>query len=72
MIGTIKLYEPKRKLFSTINMSMAQGIAQLLSSQILYGEYQQKQILLSRAEIKLLQAQVNPHFCLTHSIPSVR
>jgi len=62
VIGTIKLYEPKRKLFSTINMSMAQGIAQLLSSQILYGEYQQKQILLSRAEIKLLQAQVNPHF----------
>lgn len=62
VIGTIKLYEPKRKLFSTINMSMAQGIAQLLSSQILYGEYQEKQILLSRAEVKLLQAQVNPHF----------
>ncbi|OXX70004.1 sensor histidine kinase [Vibrio sp. V03_P4A6T147] len=62
VIGTIKLYEPKRKLFSTINMSMAEGIAQLLSSQILYGEYQQKQILLSRAEIKLLHAQVNPHF----------
>lgn len=62
VIGTIKLYERKRKLFSTINMSMAQGIAQMLSSQILYGEYQQKQILLSRAEIKLLHAQVNPHF----------
>ncbi|MBF8999191.1 sensor histidine kinase [Vibrio nitrifigilis] len=62
VIGTIKMYEPRRKLFSTINMSMAQGIAQLLSSQILYGEYQQKQMLLSRAEIKLLQAQVNPHF----------
>ncbi|MCW8335197.1 sensor histidine kinase [Vibrio sp. SCSIO 43135] len=62
VIGTIKLYEPKRKLFSTINMSMAEGIAQLLSSQILYGDYQQKQILLSQAEIKLLHAQVNPHF----------
>lgn len=62
VVGTIKLYEPKRKLFSTVNMSMAQGIAQLLSSQILYGEYQQKQNLLSQAEIKLLQAQINPHF----------
>ncbi len=61
-IGTIKLYEPKRKLFSRVNMSMAQGIAQLLSSQILYGDYQQKQMLLSQAEIKLLHAQVNPHF----------
>ncbi|WP_114766181.1 sensor histidine kinase [Vibrio rhodolitus] len=62
VIGTIKLYEPKRKLFSTINMSMAEGIAQLLSSQILYGELQQKQSLLAQVEIKLLHAQVNPHF----------
>lgn len=62
VIGTIKLYEPKRKLFSTINMSMAEGIAQMLSTQILYGEYQEKQLLLSQAEIKLLHAQVNPHF----------
>jgi two-component system LytT family sensor kinase len=62
VVGTIKLYERKRKLFSSINMSMAEGIAQLLSSQILHGEYQQKKMLLSQAEIKLLQAQVNPHF----------
>lgn len=62
VIGTIKLYEPKRKLFSTINMAMAEGIAQLLSSQILFGDYQQKQSLLAQAEIKLLHAQVNPHF----------
>ncbi|BCL71036.1 sensor histidine kinase [Vibrio nigripulchritudo] len=62
VIGTIKLYEPKRKLFSTINMSMAEGIAQLLSSQVLYGDYQEQQTLLTQAEIKLLHAQVNPHF----------
>lgn len=62
VIGSIKLYEPKRKLLSTINLSMGQGIAQLLSSQILYGDYQQKRDLLAQAEIKLLQAQVNPHF----------
>ncbi|MBS9958833.1 sensor histidine kinase [Vibrio alginolyticus] len=62
VIGTIKLYEPKRKLFSTANMSMAEGIAQLLSSQILYGDYQQQQALLAQAEIKLHHAQVNPHF----------
>lgn len=62
VIGSIKLYEPKRKLLSTINMSMAEGIAQLLSSQILYGNYQQQQLLLNQAEIKLLHAQVNPHF----------
>ncbi|MEZ9923207.1 sensor histidine kinase [Vibrio breoganii] len=62
VIGTIKLYEPRVKLFSSINMTMAKGIAELLSSQILNSEYQQKKMLLSQAEIKLLHAQVNPHF----------
>lgn len=62
VIGTIKLYEPKRKLLSNINRSMGEGIAQLLSSQILYNDFQRQQALLSQAEIKLLQAQVNPHF----------
>ncbi|MBD1575367.1 sensor histidine kinase [Vibrio sp. S11_S32] len=62
VVGTIKLYEPKRKLLSNINRSMGEGIAQLLSSQILYGDFQLQQTLLTQAEIKLLHAQVNPHF----------
>lgn len=62
VVGTIKLYEPKRKFLSTVTMSMAEGIAQLLSSQIVYGAYQQQRNLLAQSEIKLLQAQVNPHF----------
>lgn len=62
VVGTIKLYEPKRKLLSNINRSMGEGIAQLLSSQILYSDFQQQQTLLAQAEIKLLHAQVNPHF----------
>ncbi|KXO12863.1 Autolysin sensor kinase [Moritella sp. JT01] len=62
VVGTIKLYELHRKLLSNINISMAKGIAQLLSSQILLGRYQQQQTLLTQAELKLLHAQVNPHF----------
>lgn len=62
VLGTIKLYEPRRKLFSSINISMGEGIAQLLSSQILSGHYQRQQSLLTQAELKLLQAQINPHF----------
>lgn len=62
VVGTIKLYEPKRKLLSNINRSMGEGIAQLLSSQILYNDFQRQQTLLTQAEIKLLHAQVNPHF----------
>ena len=62
VIGTIKLYEPKTKLFSTINRTLGEGIARLLSNQILAGRYEQQKQLLSQSEIKLLHAQVNPHF----------
>ncbi|WP_447257868.1 LytS/YhcK type 5TM receptor domain-containing protein [Klebsiella pneumoniae] len=35
VIGTIKLYEAKNRLFSSINRTLGEGIAQLLSAQIL-------------------------------------
>ncbi|WP_076414685.1 sensor histidine kinase [Shewanella sp. UCD-KL12] len=62
VIGTIKLYEPKNKLFLNINKTLGEGIARLLSNQILFGRFEQQQVLLTQAELKLLQAQVNPHF----------
>ncbi|OOF01269.1 sensor histidine kinase [Salinivibrio sp. MA351] len=62
VLGTVKLYEPKRKLFSAINVTMGEGIARLLSNQILTGRYQRQQSLLTQAELNLLRAQVNPHF----------
>lgn len=62
VIGTIKLYEPKRKIFSAINYSMGEGIAKLLSAQLLTERYQEQKVLLTQAELQLLQAQINPHF----------
>ncbi|WP_199153739.1 sensor histidine kinase [Chromobacterium sp. ASV23] len=62
VIGTIKLYEPRNKLISHINLTLGEGIARLLSSQILQGRYDQQKQLLAQTEIKLLHAQVNPHF----------
>ena len=62
VIGTIKLYEPKRKLFSSLNRTLGEGVARLLSTQILAGKYSAQSELLVRSEIKLLHAQVNPHF----------
>ncbi|MBT1443142.1 sensor histidine kinase [Shewanella sp. JM162201] len=62
VIGTIKLYEPKNKLFININRTLGEGIARLLSNQILYGRVEQQKSLLTQTELKLLQAQVNPHF----------
>ncbi|CNH29406.1 autolysin sensor kinase [Yersinia aldovae] len=62
VIGSIKLYEPKSKLFSSINRTLGEGIAHLLSAQILAGEFEQQKQMLAQSEIKLLHAQVNPHF----------
>ncbi len=62
VVGTIKLYEAKNRLFSSINRTLGEGIARLLSAQILAGQYERQQQLLTQSEIKLLHAQVNPHF----------
>ncbi|MBS1154922.1 MAG: signal transduction histidine kinase, LytS [Proteobacteria bacterium] len=62
VIGTIKLYEPKRRLFSNLNRTLGEGIARLLSNQILAGKIEEQKQLLAQSEIKLLQAQINPHF----------
>ncbi|ADN76969.1 signal transduction histidine kinase, LytS [Ferrimonas balearica DSM 9799] len=62
VIGTIKLYETKKRLFLSLNQTLGEGIARLLSNQILTGRYLEQKSLLTQAELKLLHAQVNPHF----------
>ncbi len=62
VIGTIKLYEPRTRLFSNINLTLGKGLAQLLSNQILAGRYMEQRELLAQSEIRLLHAQINPHF----------
>jgi two-component system LytT family sensor kinase len=62
VIGTIKLYEPRNKLISSINLTLGEGIARLLSTQILAGRFDEQHQLLAQTELKLLHAQVNPHF----------
>lgn len=62
VIGTIKLYEARNKRFLNMNKSLGEGIARLLSNQLLISRYEQQKNLLVMAELKLLQAQVNPHF----------
>ncbi|MEI7611809.1 MAG: sensor histidine kinase [Betaproteobacteria bacterium] len=62
VFGTIKLYEPKRKFFSSLNRTLGEGIARLLSNLVLAGTIEEQKRLLAQSEIKLLQAQINPHF----------
>jgi two-component system LytT family sensor kinase len=45
-----------------MNKRLGEGIGALLSGQLLLARYEEQKNLLVMAELKLLQAQVNPHF----------
>lgn len=62
VIGTIRLYEPKNKSFLNINKTLGEGITRLLSNQLLVARYEQQKNLLMMSELKLIHAQINPHF----------
>lgn len=62
VVGTIKLYEPKNKLFLNLNKALGEGIAKILSEQLLRHRYGNQKNLLVQSELKLIEAQVNPHF----------
>ena len=52
----------RRNFFQPVNKTLGEGIARLLSTQILAGRLEEQKQLLTQSELKLLQAQVNPHF----------
>jgi two-component system sensor histidine kinase LytS len=62
VIGTLKLYGDKKHPLNHIDFEIAIGLADLFSTQLELEDIQIKAQLLARAEIKRLQAQINPHF----------
>ncbi len=62
VVGTVQLFEARDRRFLNMNKSLGEGLAALLSSQLLIARYQEQKNLLVVSELKLLQAQVNPHF----------
>lgn len=62
VVGTLKLYFSKRRHPDKFMIELARGLAQLFSTQLELGEVEKQARLLQDAEIKALQAQINPHF----------
>ncbi|HET7825521.1 MAG TPA: sensor histidine kinase [Anaeromyxobacter sp.] len=62
VLGTVQLFEPRGRRFLNMNKSLGEGLGALLSSQLLIARYQEQKSLLVMSELKLAQAQVNPHF----------
>jgi two-component system LytT family sensor kinase len=62
VVGTVQLFEPRDRRFLNMNKSLGEGLGALLSSQLVIARYQEQKSLLVMSELKLAQAQVNPHF----------
>ncbi len=60
--GTLKLYYAKKNGISSTHEKLAIGLSQLISTQIEISRVGKLKELAAKAEIKALQAQINPHF----------
>ena len=61
-VGTLVLYKTAENSITAFEIELALGLGRLMSTQLELsrGEFQKQ--LLSQAEIRALQAQINPHF----------
>jgi two-component system sensor histidine kinase LytS len=62
IIGAIKFFNKAENAMNKVDREIAWGLARLLSSQIKIGRLEENSKLLVEAELKALQAQINPHF----------
>ena len=61
VFGLLKLYRSGEKI-NVLDIKLAKGIASFLATQIKLGKLAEQAELKSEAELKALQAQINPHF----------
>ncbi|MCB8816011.1 LytS/YhcK type 5TM receptor domain-containing protein [Desulfosporosinus shakirovi] len=62
VIGVLKFYFSNAKQIKPVDEEVAQGLGKLLSHQLEVVDAQNHAQLIREAEIKALQAQINPHF----------
>lgn len=61
-VGTLKFYYTTPRLLNETQVTMVEGLADLLSTQIELSELDHQTELATRMELQALQAQINPHF----------
>ena len=62
IVGTFKLYYTSSNLMKQTDLVFAKGLAQLFSVQLELSELERESKQAAQAELKALQAQINPHF----------
>ena len=61
-VGALKFYYESARDLDRTQYALASGFAELLSTQLAIHELERQSELTARAELKALQAQINPHF----------
>jgi len=61
-IGTLKFYYSREAALTETELVSAEGLARLLSTQLVIRELEHQEALATELELKALQAQINPHF----------
>ena len=61
-VGTLKFYFPNEKAITHVDVELMKGLSMLLSYQLEVSQIEEAHELAREAEIKALQAQINPHF----------
>lgn len=62
VVGTLKIYREGPRGVSQIDWEFASGLGMLFSTQLELAELEVKSRLINKAELRALQAQINPHF----------
>ncbi|MCY6371290.1 sensor histidine kinase [Clostridium ganghwense] len=62
IIGSLKIYYGKEGATSFRNRNLAVGLSQIISTQLEISKLGKLKEMANKAEIKALQAQINPHF----------
>jgi len=62
VVGTLKIYRERARGISPVDWEFAAGLGMLFSTQLELATLEARARLVNRAELKALQAQVNPHF----------
>ena len=62
IVGTLKFYYRRSRDITETQVALAEGLGQLLSTQIAAVELEQQTKLATTMELKALQSQINLHF----------
>lgn len=62
VVGSLVLYKLSENSITPFEIELSLGLAQLFSNQIEISRVEHQSQLLAQAEIRALQAQINPHF----------